>query len=108
MDWRSEWKALLTIIAVFLGCYYLPLESTRFNNSLVEALQLLRWYAREHVLLCLVPVAWFGLELWKAASVIIPVSILAIPFSGSPMVPFATAVLGLSIVTSTQGCPTCS
>ncbi|MDD5270503.1 MAG: permease [Candidatus Omnitrophica bacterium] len=48
-------KKLLYITAVFLGCYYLPIESLRFNNAVFEALALVKWYAREHVLLCLVP-----------------------------------------------------
>lgn len=43
------------IAAAFLACFYLPVESTRFNNALFEALSLVKWYAREHVLLCLVP-----------------------------------------------------
>ena len=43
------------VIVVFLGCYNLPIESTRFNNSIFEALALAKWYAREHVLLCLIP-----------------------------------------------------
>jgi len=51
----KEYKKLLYVIAVFLGCYYLPIESLRFNNAVFEALALVKWYAREHVLLCLVP-----------------------------------------------------
>lgn len=43
------------IAGAFLACFYLPVESTRFNNALFEALSLVKWYAREHVLLCLVP-----------------------------------------------------
>ena len=55
MNWRSEWKPLLAIIAVFLGCFYLPVGAERFDNAIIEALLLVKWYAREHVLLCLVP-----------------------------------------------------
>ncbi len=43
------------IIAIFLGCFYLPVGITRFDRSMTEALHLVKWYAREHVLLCLVP-----------------------------------------------------
>ena len=43
------------IFVVFLIFFFLPLESSRFSNSIYEALALTRWYAREHVLLCLVP-----------------------------------------------------
>ncbi len=54
-DWRKEWKPLLWIVAGFLAIYWLPLGSARFDNAVMEALELTKWYAREHVLLCLVP-----------------------------------------------------
>ena len=49
------WKKFLYILAAFLACFYLPVENMRFNNAVFEALALVKWYAREHVLLCLVP-----------------------------------------------------
>ncbi|HNV69360.1 MAG TPA: permease [Candidatus Ozemobacteraceae bacterium] len=55
MNWKEEWKTLLAMIAVFLGCYFLPIGTPRFDNAVMEALHLVKWYAREHVLLCLVP-----------------------------------------------------
>ncbi len=55
MKFKAEWKSLLIIAVVFLGCFYLPIDSARFHNSIIEALALVKWYAREHVLLCLVP-----------------------------------------------------
>ncbi len=55
MNWKNEWKILLAIIAVFLGCYYLPVGTGRFDNAILEAFHLVKWYAQEHVLLCLVP-----------------------------------------------------
>jgi uncharacterized membrane protein YraQ (UPF0718 family) len=51
----KELKKLVYIIAIFLGCFYMPIESLRFDNAIFEALALVKWYAREHVLLCLVP-----------------------------------------------------
>ncbi len=51
----KEWKKFLYIIAIFLGCFYLPVENLRFTNAVFEALALVKWYVREHVLLCLVP-----------------------------------------------------
>jgi len=53
--WKTEWKKLLLIVAAFLVCFYLPVGSARFDNAVKEALHLVKWYAREHVLLCLVP-----------------------------------------------------
>jgi uncharacterized membrane protein YraQ (UPF0718 family) len=55
MNWKNEWKKLLLIVGVFLACYNLPVDSLRFNNAVSESLRLVKWYAREHVLLCLVP-----------------------------------------------------
>jgi len=52
---KKRWKKLAIIMAVFLGCFYLPVGITRFDNAITEALHLVKWYAREHVLLCLVP-----------------------------------------------------
>ncbi len=54
-DWKSEWKPLLIITSVFLGTLYLPLDLPRFNSALMESLHLAKWYAREHVLTCLIP-----------------------------------------------------
>ncbi|MDD5454413.1 MAG: permease [Candidatus Ratteibacteria bacterium] len=51
----KECKKFLYILAIFLGCFYLPIENLRFTNAIFEALALVKWYAREHVLLCLVP-----------------------------------------------------
>ena len=55
MNWKSEWKNLAAIVAVFLVVYSLPVGMPRFDNAVHEALQLAKWYAREHVLLCLIP-----------------------------------------------------
>jgi len=55
MSWKTEWKKLTAIVAVFVGLCYLPVGITRFDNAITESLQLVKWYAREHVLLCLVP-----------------------------------------------------
>ena len=55
MDWRSEWKKLALITGVFLLFFWLPVGWGRFDNAIMEAFQLAKWYAREHVLLCLVP-----------------------------------------------------
>ena len=55
MDWKKEWKTLAAIIVLFVGFFYMPVGTLRFNNALIEAFALVRWYAREHVVLCLVP-----------------------------------------------------
>ncbi|MBD3853175.1 MAG: permease [Acidobacteria bacterium] len=55
MDWKSEWKPLAWMAAVFAVFFWLPVGWPRFDGAVTEALALTRWYAREHVLLCLVP-----------------------------------------------------
>ncbi len=55
MDWKKEIKTLLWIVVAFIFLYYMPIGSKRFDNAIMEAFHLVKWYAREHVLLCLVP-----------------------------------------------------
>jgi uncharacterized membrane protein YraQ (UPF0718 family) len=55
LNWKSEWKPLAMIIAVFLLFFYLPIESERLRSAVLEALHLTTWYAQEHIILCLVP-----------------------------------------------------
>ena len=55
MKIREEWKLLLLIAGVFLALFWLPIGNAQFDNAVAESLKLARWYAREHVLLCLVP-----------------------------------------------------
>jgi len=55
MSERSELKWMAGLAAAFLALYFLPVGTTRFDGALLEAFQLAKWYAREHVLLCLVP-----------------------------------------------------
>ena len=55
MDWKIEYKPLLWISAFFLFAYFMPLGNTHFTQAVLAALDLTRWYAQKHVLLCLVP-----------------------------------------------------
>ncbi len=55
MEWRREWRWLALMVSGFLVLFYLPVGATRFDGAVLEAFHLVKWYAREHVLLCLVP-----------------------------------------------------
>jgi hypothetical protein len=55
MNLSSSWRRPALIITVFLAFYHLPVGHPRFDQAVMESLHLARWYAREHVLLCLVP-----------------------------------------------------
>ena len=52
---NKEFKILLWLMAGFIAAYFLPVASIRFQGAVLESLRLVRWYAQEHVLLCLVP-----------------------------------------------------
>ncbi|EAX47645.1 permease [Thermosinus carboxydivorans Nor1] len=51
----SERQKLFLIIIVFLAAYFMPTEHPRVQSAILEAFAMLHEYAREHVLLCLVP-----------------------------------------------------
>ena len=51
----KEWKKFLFLLIIFLVCYFFPINIIPFKGPIFEALALVQWYAREHVLLCLVP-----------------------------------------------------
>ncbi|MCL4845129.1 MAG: permease [Acidobacteria bacterium] len=55
MNWKHEWKWAAALLGGFLAVFHLPVGSARFDGAVLEAFHLVKWYAREHVLLCLVP-----------------------------------------------------
>lgn len=55
MESKKELTTLLWIAAVFGLVFFLPVESARFNTAIDATLDLAKWYAREHVVLCLLP-----------------------------------------------------
>ena len=55
MDTKKELKILFWMIAVFAAVFFLPLDSEQFTAALGATLDLAKWYAQEHVVLCLLP-----------------------------------------------------
>lgn len=55
METKKELKILLWILLIFGLAFFLPLESERFNTAIAATFDLVKWYAREHVVLCLLP-----------------------------------------------------
>ena len=51
---KDRYKYIL-LPAIFAIFYFLPVGRARFDGAIMESLYLARWYAREHVMLCLVP-----------------------------------------------------
>ena len=55
MEVKKELKILGWIVAVFTFSFFLPIESARFNTAIAATLDLVKWYAQEHIILCLLP-----------------------------------------------------
>ena len=55
MDWKKEIKVLFWMVAVFIFAYFMPVEGIRFKEAILAMFDLTKWYAREHVILCLLP-----------------------------------------------------
>jgi len=55
VEWKREIKILAWIAGVFLFAFFMPLEGERFGEALLAMFDLTQWYAREHVILCLLP-----------------------------------------------------
>ncbi len=55
MNWKEQYKSFLWLLAGFLFAYFMPISNITFRNAILEGFILLKWYAQEHVLLCLVP-----------------------------------------------------
>lgn len=43
------------MVGVFAAAYFMPIGNSHFDQAVREALTLVKWYAQEHVLSCLVP-----------------------------------------------------
>ena len=55
METKKELKILFWTVAVFAAVSFMPLQNARFNTAISATLDLAQWYAREHVVLCLLP-----------------------------------------------------
>lgn len=52
---NDDIKKLLWIVVVFLVAFFLPLNEPTFWTAINATFDLIKWYAREHVILCLLP-----------------------------------------------------
>lgn len=60
MSRHRELRLLALGAAGFAACYFLPVGWPRFDGAVPAALALTKWYAREHVILCLLPAFWIA------------------------------------------------
>lgn len=54
-DNSTQVRWMGAVVGTFLLIYFLPAESARFDNAVLEGIRLTHWYAQEHVILCLLP-----------------------------------------------------
>lgn len=55
MIWKNEWKFLFVMIGVFLLSFFLPIDSIRLQNAILESIHMIKEYAQLHVIFCLLP-----------------------------------------------------
>lgn len=55
METKKELKILFWIVVIFAATFFMPLQSARFTTAIDAMFDLAQWYAREHVVLCLLP-----------------------------------------------------
>ena len=55
MELKKEIKILFWIALFFVLAFFMPIESARFQEAVDATLDLVKWYAKEHVILCLLP-----------------------------------------------------
>ena len=60
MNKKREFTVLAWMAATFAAVYFMPLGTPRFDGAVAEALALTKWYAQEHVILCLLPAFWIA------------------------------------------------
>jgi len=88
----KERTRIFIAIGLFGLAYWLPIESARVSGAVIEAFAMLHEYAREHVLLCLVPAFFIA----GAISVFVSqVSVMKYLGAGAPK-PIAYGVASIS------------
>ncbi len=55
MEAKKEFKILLWIIFFFALAFFMPINSASFRTAVDATLDLTKWYAQEHLVLCLLP-----------------------------------------------------
>lgn len=55
METKKELKILLWMVTVFAAIFFLPIGSERFTTAIDATFDLSKWYAQEHVVMCLLP-----------------------------------------------------
>lgn len=55
MEVKKELKILLWVVAIFAAIFFMPVGNETFMTAIAATLDLSKWYAQEHVVMCLLP-----------------------------------------------------
>lgn len=55
MELKKEIQILLWIVVVFAAVFFMPVGNETFATAITATLDLSKWYAQEHVVMCLLP-----------------------------------------------------
>lgn len=55
MEVKKEIKILFWIVVIFIAVFFMPIGNETFMTAILAALDLSKWYAQEHVVMCLLP-----------------------------------------------------
>ncbi len=55
METKKETKFLIWTVVIFLTAFFMPVNSETLLTAIHSTLDLAKWYAREHIVLCLLP-----------------------------------------------------
>lgn len=55
MELKKELKILAWIVVIFAAVFFMPVGNETFMTAIAATLDLAKWYAQEHVVLCLLP-----------------------------------------------------
>ncbi len=55
MNTRKDVKFLIWTVVIFLTAFFMPVNSETLLTAIHSTLDLAKWYAREHIVLCLLP-----------------------------------------------------
>ena len=55
MEAKKEFKILFWVVFFFALVFFMPIDSASFRTAVDATLDLAKWYAQEHLVLCLLP-----------------------------------------------------
>jgi hypothetical protein len=101
---RSLWKDIIYFTSMVAILVFANWGESGETSGFWYFMRAYKWYftSASALVLAAVLVMWFEMKLWKMLLVVIPSAALGFIIPGEPVIPFSAAVIGLSLVTSTD------